>query len=379
VLASQKKLDAANARMGQAVGAFFPTIKADVQITTQATSDAALDARGWTLSLSQPLFVAALFPGYKIAQNSADLAKEELRKAAIDTYYNVTQAYFGVLKAEKFLKLSEQSREMAQSHLNQVNLMYKVGTVTRADILRTRMQLANSETAVIRARNILEIAKDAFNNVLGRKMGEKVEVAEETSLAISNLADYDALLATALKERPDWKEFNLAKNIAGENVSVAKSAYYPTVLLTGSTGNRVTEYSSYKTDVNSWAITGVASWTLFDGLGIQNRVAEAAANFEAQQATEEQVKSGIALEVREAYLSLKSGAETIESAKKAVESAEENYNVSELRYNSGVGTNLEVIDAQVALTQARVNYYQVIFDLEVAKAKLNKVIGKENI
>ena len=74
---------------------------------------------------------------------------------------------------------------------------------------------------------------------------------------------------------------------------------------------------------------------------------------------------------------LKSVMETIGSAKKAEELAEENYKVSSLRYRSGVGTNLEVIDAQVALTQARINYSQAQFDLEIAKAKINKVVGRE--
>jgi outer membrane protein TolC len=148
-------------------------------------------------------------------------------------------------------------------------------------------------------------------------------------------------------------------------------------MLTGSSGNRISEFPAFKTDVNSWSIAGAASWTLFDGLGIQNRIREAAANLDSQKATEEQVRNGIALEVRDAYLSLKSDLETIDSAKKAVNSAEENYKVSSLRFASGVGTNIEELDAQVSLTQAKTNYLQTLFDVEVAKAKINKVVGTE--
>ncbi|MBI5078603.1 TolC family protein, partial [Candidatus Saganbacteria bacterium] len=185
------------------------------------------------------------------------------------------------------------------------------------------------------------------------------------------------LLSVAFENRPEWKQYLLNEQMAEENLRVAQTAYLPTVMLTGLTGNHVTEYPAYRSDVNSWAVTGSASWTLFDGLGIQKRIREAAANLSAQKAAEKQIRGGIELEVREAYLSLKSVKETIESVRKARESAEENYKVSNLRYRSGVGTNIEVIDAQVALTQAEINYNQALFDLEIAKAKIVKVAGKE--
>ena len=85
----------------------------------------------------------------------------------------------------------------------------------------------------------------------------------------------------------------------------------------------------------------------------------------------------MALEVRDAFLTLKSSLLTIGSTQKAVNSAEESLKLSNLRYTSGVGTNLEVIDAQVSLTQAKYNHLQALFDTEINKAKVNKVVGKE--
>lgn len=399
VIASQKKVDAAQARLNQAVGAFFPTIKLDgnygrsytqpstVQIATKEGAspqtftfgtDAATDTRGLTASLSQPMFVAALFPGFKIAQRSADMAKEDFNKTVLDTSFSVTQAYFGVLKAEKFLKLAQESKEMAQSHLNQVKALLSAGVATQADLLRAEVQVANSEVALTKALNAMQIAKGIFNNALGKGLEEEVKLSEEKfSSEIGVLPNYDELVKLAFENRPDWKQFVLTKQIGEDNLRVAQTAYLPTVMLTGSIGNRITEYPTYKSDVNSWAMTGAASWTLFDGLGIQNRIREAAANLDAQKATEDQVKNGILLEVRDAYFNLKNSVETITSTKKAVDSAEENYKVSELRYKAGVGTTLEEIDAQVTLTQARVNHLQALFDVEIAKAKINKVVGRE--
>ncbi|MDD5382057.1 MAG: TolC family protein [Candidatus Margulisbacteria bacterium] len=400
VITAQKKVAAADAKLGQAIGMFMPTIKIDgsygklytqpstVQITTQTTMGAVTqtmsfgtndtqDLKSLQASLSQPVFVAALLPGYKIAQKNYDLAKEDLAKTVLDTSFNVTQAYYGVLKAIKMVKLADESRQMAQSHVDQVKAMLAAGVVTKADLLRSEVQLANAEVGLTRAKNGLEIAKDAFNNALGNNLEQAVDLAEEgLTGTVAVQPRYKDLMGTAFNSRPDWKQYLLSKGMSEDNLRVAQTAYLPTVMLSAVTGKQITENPAYSSDVNSWSIVGAASWTLFDGLGIQNRIREAAANLEAQKATEEQVRNGIELEVRDAYLNLVSALETIGSTKKAVASADEGYKVSSLRYNSGVGTNLEVLDAQVALTQAKNDYLQSLFDVEIAKAKINKVVGK---
>lgn len=400
VVSSQKKVDVANARLRQALGTFLPTLKLDgsygksyvqpstVQFTTQTTggavtqtlafgTDAVETTRSIGLSLSQPLFVAALWPGLKIAQKSADLAGEDLRKAVSETAFNVTQAYFGLLRAEKMVKYAEESREMARSHLDQVASMQKAGAASRADYLRGEVQLANSEVALTRAKNALEIARDVFNNAVGRDLEAKIEI-EEQGLAgtVEQRPSYKELLSRAYETRPDWRQYRLTVDVGSEYLRVAQTAYLPTVMLNGQMGNRLTEYPTFSTDVNSWSIIGAAAWTLFDGFGVQSRIREAAANLESQKASEEQVKNGIALEVREAYLNLTSALETITSAKKAQDAAEENVKVSASRFASGAGTNVEVLDAQASLTQARINYLQALYDVEIAKAKINKVVGK---
>ena len=400
ITAARQKAEPADARLAQAVGAFLPTIKLDgnygktytqpstVQFTTATTSgavtqtltfgtDAVSDTHGWTASLSQPIFAAALLPGYEIAKKSAALAREDHNRSILGTSFDVTRAYFGVLAAEKLVELSRESKQMAESHLTQVNKMVAAGAAPAADRLRSEVQAANSEVGLVRALNQLALARNAFNNALGRSIEEEVKLeaaAESDKVAIPL---YSELIELALRNRPDWKQYIISKEISEENLRLTKTDYLPSVFLSGSTGNQVVEYPAYRSDVNSWRVTGAASWTLFDGLGRQNRIREAAANLEAQRALEEQVKRGIELEVRDAYFNLRSGLETIGSAKKAVASAEENNRVSAARFALGAGTNIEVLDAQVSLTQARINYLQAIYDVETAKAKINKVVGKE--
>jgi outer membrane protein len=258
--------------------------------------------------------------------------------------------------------------------------MLSAGVATQADVLRNEVQALNADVGLTQAKNAFELAKDAFNNALGRDLETEIDLTElEFSGKVDRLPDYREVMQLSLQYRPDWKEYQLSKEIGEETLKVSYTGYLPTVMAQGQVADRIVEYptSSLNTDTRSWSITGMASWTLFDGLGLQNRIREAAANLDAQKANEEQVRNGIALEVRDARLNLKSALETIDSSEKAVESAVENYKVSRRRFASGAGTNLEVLDAQVQLTQARTNYLQALFNIEIAKAKLNKVVGWE--
>lgn len=403
VLASAKKLDASRAKLSQAIGAFYPNVQlsgnysnsysqpSTVQITMPTTqgavtqnytfgTDAIQTAKGWQASLNQPIFVAALVPGYNIAKKSTDVAAEDLRRISLDTIFNVTKAYYQVLVADKYVALSKESKQMADSHVDQVKTMYSAGVSTQADLLRSEVQAINAEVALTKAYNQAELARAAFNNALGREIVEEVKLTEAgISITIEAIPEYGSLLSVAKDNRPDWKQFLLTKQISEENLKSAQTGLLPTVSLSGQTGNRVTEYPTYGTNVNSWSVAGAASWTLFDGLTTENKIREAAANLDSQKANEKQVWNGIELEVRSAYLSLKTSIDTLGSTKKAVGLSQENQKVSTQRYNIGAGTNIDVIDAQVALTQARINHLQAMFDLEVAKAKINNVVGKEII
>ncbi len=399
VLSSQKKLDAANARLGQAIGAFMPTIKADasvgrsysqpsaVEITAPPPIgsgtftfgvDAASDIRNISATLTQPVFVAALLPGYNIAKASADMAQEDYKKTQQDTAYNATVAYFALLKADEFVNLLSESLDMAKSHQSQVEALVNAGVATRSDLLRAEVQVANSEVALTKAKNGHELAKGALNNVMGQPIDAPITLSDQShtspQTAAPKLAD---LIDITFNDRPDWRIFKKASDIAEQNVMVQRSGYLPTVVVSGQTGDHFTGYPAYSTDTNSWSITGAASITLFDGLILQNRIREAESNLDAQKASEDSVRNGLILEVRDAFLNFTTAIETISSAKKAVDLAEENEKVSDLRYKSGVATNIEVLDAQVALTQARSDYSQALFDLEIAKAKINKSVGKE--
>jgi outer membrane protein TolC len=393
IIYARQGVIAADGKLGQAFGAVLPALSLSAQygqsytqpydmmgIITVGTEEASTMTVA-SLHLNQPIYVGALLPALDIAKAGYEVAKASLKKAEFDLRYNVVNSYYGVLRAQKLYDLSNDSLDMAKSHLNQVKAMYVAGTATKADVLRSEVQVANTELSLTKAENALDLAKDAFNNVLGRSLELPVDLSEkEIAHEIVKPKPYSDCLAVVFDVNPDWITFQLNKKINQKNVDVASSGYYPAISLVGTYANNKNEYVKndfLNTNYNSWTLLLNGSWTLFDGFSTASKIKEAGANLAAIEANEELTKNGIVLEVKDACLNLNSAVNSISSAKKAVESADENYRISREKYKSGIGSNLEMIDAQTALTEAKTNLYQAQFDYQIAKAKVNKALGKE--
>lgn len=403
IITARENVVAADGRLGQAFGAVLPNIAlsgsygnayqqpspfvipAGIFGPTATTVDVGTTETyvqsSYALTLTQPLYTGGKLSGaLEIAQASFDIAKENLRQAEFDLSYNVVNSYYGALKAQKLYELSQESLDMAKSHLKQVKAMYSAGTATRADVLRDEVQVANMELSLTKAANGLALAKDAFNNALGRNLESPVALSEkEIAKEMVQPKPYAECISMAFETKPDWKIFQLNKKISDKTVGMQYADYFPSLALVGTTGNRRVNYPEYpgNSDVNSWSIMANATWTLFDGLATPSRVKEAQANLKALEANEESVRNGIVLAVKDACLNLSSDIDVIKSAEKAVESAEENYGISKEKYSSGIGSNLEMIDAQTAYKEAKTNLYQAQFDYQVDKAKVNQAVGKE--
>ncbi len=398
VLKARAEIEAAEGAAGQAVADFLPQLSLKgslgkyyaepmtVQITFAGTPqafeygiDEQADMYTYSASLTQPIYKGGrLWSSLAMAQKGLQATKEELRKVNEEVKFNVISAYYGVLKARKLVELGEQSVAMAKNHLDRVNALLKVGMSTRADVLRSEVQLSKAEIGLTRAKQGLEIAKNNFNNTLGRDLGAEVEL-EEAAYDSKEIPvyDYKDLLEIAYENRPDWRQYILAKKASEDEVGIAHSGLWPKISLVGNYDVGSTKYSAYTSDTKTWTALLSGSWDIFDGTATWNLIKEARAKLEAQKANEISVKRAIALEVKDANFAVQSAKENLEGALKTRELADENFNIAELRYDSGVGTNLEVIDAQVALTQARTDLLQAQHDLQIARARINKVVGKE--
>lgn len=304
--------------------------------------------------------------GYKVADLSVDKSRQQVRLDA-------TTGYFNILQAINVRKVSQESVDMMLAHLKNVQAQYGVGVVAKSDVLRSEVEVANYQQKLIVAQNSYELAVSKLNNVLGLPLDTEITVKDELQHAKYDLSLEDSI-KEAMLHRPEAIQADYGIAIAKESIKVAKADNLPTV---GAQAVKGWKDSSFPgTENNGWSIGISADWNVFDSGVTKAKIKQAdAAELKAIEQAK-QVKDAIQLEVRQAYLNMNEADKRIATTQVAIEKAEEDFKISGVRYSAGVGTNIDVIDAQVGLTQAKNNYIQAMYDYNTSRANLEKAMGK---
>jgi len=393
-LAEKAKEDQASYMVREAVSSFFPALNAqgmhilDKKVMTidmppfvpgMPPQKIKLDfTRNYQFSLSFSLPLSAggrLVSGYKQANYNLMSTKEAIRQSMQETVFNVKKAFYGYLLAKKFVEVSEEAVGLAEKHWKNVKSLYDVGMASKFDLLRSEVQVANLKPQLIRAKNGLSTAELGLKTLLGLDLKQPIEVKGELSYKEFE-ANVDAGVAQALANRPEINQLKFQQQMAAEMLKMARGAYLPTLAIGGAYnywGNR------FKFTKDSWesyySVNLVLDIPLFNGFVNSAKVGESKAVLRQLDYSRKGLSEMVKFEVQEAILSLQQAKESLLSQEKNVEQAQEAVRIADLNYGEGLATNLDVSFAQMALTQAKTNYSQALYDYALALAQLEKAIG----
>ncbi len=341
------------------------------------TSDNIGNAYSGKLSASWPIYTGGkIWQGYQISRLARDAVKQEVDTTTANVNLSVKQAYYGLLLARQALEVVREADSIIQKHVGRVQAMYQKGIVSKLDVLRAEVQQSNIQPQIIRMENMVDLARQSLNLLLNRDLDAAVTLTD-SMIYIPAQIDSMGLIARALANRPELKQVELGRRIAGKARLISWSGYQPNVVL-------MADYSTSKGQgfsggdawQKNWDVGVAASWILFDGLGTAGRIRQANAGIRQLRVTRDQVENYIRLDVTANYLTLKANEKAILSQKRVVEQAQEAFRMSQARYESGQATNLDVLDAQLALTQAQTNRIQAVHDYLVTLARLEKAVGQ---
>lgn len=302
---------------------------------------------------------------YRSSEYGVDEAYQAVKLTATSSYYNV-------LEATDSLQLSRDSVERLTAHLKNVQAQYDVGVVAKVDVLRSEVELADAEQNLIKAQNAYDLAVANLNNVIGLPLDTELIVSErlgyyEYANTLENCINF------ALVNRPELFQAEAGVEAARAGVKVARSGFMPQVA--ASATNSWTAHSWPGDENENWGVGLNVSLNVFDSGVTAAKVRSADANLVKAEETYRQTRDAVQLDVRSSYLNLREAEKRIGTAKVAVDKAEEDYHIAQVRYQAGVGTNLDVMDAQVALTAAKNNYIQALYDYNTSGAELEKAMG----
>ncbi len=325
--------------------------------------------------------ISVALPLYTGGQVEAQINQAKLNLTAADwTIQNnrqqlkldATDGYFSVLQAQMQVAVDQDAVNDYEAHLNNVQAQYDAGTVAKLDVLNSQVNLANARQTLIKDNNAYDVAVASLNNVMGLPQDTELKIKDHLAYVPYNTPLNDCI-QYSLQHRPDIIQANLTVDSAKEDIAIADSGNKPTVNLSAMTDWNDTHFAGTKNNNSSIGLT--ASWDFFDSGLTRSKVKAANASVAKATYTLQQTKDTVVLAVRTAYLNLREAEKRLATTKVTVAQGEENYKIAQVRYTSGVGTNVDVMDAESALLTAKTNDIQALYDYNTSKAALDKAMG----
>jgi outer membrane protein TolC len=322
------------------------------------------------VALSQLLFdfgknLAATDAAKKLA--AVALEDVELQRQLIALA--VKEAYTNILFAQRLTRVNQQAVERAELNLKSARGFFEVGTRPKSDVARAEVDVANARVDLIRARNAERLARVALNTAMGIDLDTPTEIQDNLIYEPVHL-DRTEIRAEAQRQRPEARQARLLVEAAEASERQAFRNFFPDITGGGTYGGTGTELAEV------WSLTLSLSWTFYDGGGRIARYRETKALLEAQKARARSQDLEVARDVEQTQITVEESQERLQATQTAVASAQENFRLAQGRFDAGVGTILELTDAQLALTQAQNLEAQALADYRVALYRLDRARGR---
>lgn len=335
------------------------------------------DPQSYKFDLSWPIYLFGKLKNAMLAATKNVEANEQaLDSNVVNTAFQVKQAFLGMLLAEQFVHIAELSLEQIDNHVKTVQSQFEVGMASKFDLLRIEVQKANTKPQLIRAHLALKNARDGFNMLLGRPIDTPFEITGELKAAGTMPVDLEKWTATALEARQDLKKARKELEAARAGFEEARRGRNPNFVLTSGYsrvhGQSTTSLNNWD---ESWNANAVLQLPLLNQRETETAVKKARENIRRAELQIEMVENQVRLDVKQAVNELIQASELLAASEKNIEQADEALNIADVSYENGLNTNLEVMDAQLAVVQSRTNYSQATYDWLIARAKLDKALG----
>ena len=290
---------------------------------------------------------------------------QAVENAVLVSYYNLQRARAKLAVAEEVLDLSKE-------HLTQVRNFFKYGVVAQDEVLRVEVDVSNGELNVISAKNAVDVRWRALERAVGTELRSKFDLPEpDRNAAPKDAPRWDEASLYAL--RPELKALDFSRRAALAVAAAAQGSTGPKVVAGGEAFAQGRNF--WPDELDTWKLSLSLRWDFYDGGKARAQVKEYKARAQELLAQIEDVKRQVALEASSAQLNFESARQRVDVASRQVASAQEDYRMALLRYKSSVGTTLDVLDARTALTNARTQLVDAVYDMNSSRADLDYALG----
>jgi outer membrane protein len=377
---------AADARVDQAFAPLLPQVNGRAAYTASLTGARAdtfqpgntAIANGtfnFSVTASQIVYDFGQARGrWHASQASADVQRQSAEAARLDVALAVKNSYFQARAQKALIDVARDALDNQARHLAQIQGFVDVGTRPRIDVVQAQADRASAELSLVNAENAYAIAKAQLVQAMGSEAPADFEVSDETLPAVTGEDGSSAqLLSQALASRPDVRAAVGTVRAQELSAKALEGAYGPTIRVSGALSETGAPLDSLR-----WGLSGTAelNWPIFLGGQTKAQVAEARANLDGFSAQVAELRQQVLLEIEQARVSVRGAKQALTTSDQIVANSRERLTLAEGRYQTGVGSIIELADAQLALTTALGQRVQAEYSLSTARAALSKALGR---
>jgi len=288
-----------------------------------------------------------------------------------DVIYTVKEAYYNLQYSIEALQVAEETVRQYEEFYEQAKAFNDVGIKPKVDVTIAEVNLSNAKLALIQAQHSIKIGMAKLNNAIGIPYNIKYSLSDRLKY---NLCDINLEKAINLteKSRPEFQLADVKVEQAKQNVKLAKKSWHPEFV----TQNQVEVGGRHPDSNYGYSFGAYINFPIINGMLIKHQIREARSLYSKEQANAINTKNNIYLEVQNAFYTLDEKKNKIPVAYLSVKQAKENYELSSGRYKVGVGDPVELKEAQVQYKNAKLTYYQIMYEYNSARANLEKSIGR---
>ena len=387
IRAARERIGSQEAILGQQMSAYYPIINFNNSYrTTNSSSSNSASSNAFDTFTSQANMNLTLYNfgkregNVQAARETVDVTRQDYLTTSQDIVLSIKQAYYIYLGVQAVVTVRQETVRNRELLVRQARGFYEVGTRARIDVARAEANLYTARADLIAAENAVKIAWVTLRNAMGSPRLPEQPVAQdspEVELSM-NLA---AARSTAFERRTELQSFEAQRRASDQLIATARRGHLPDIVFDAFYGRRNSSGGGESTFPlqPAWQAQLSLNIPIFDGFRTTHRVEETLHNYNNIRAQEEERRQQIALEVEQSYLRVVETQERILANEAAARAAKENLDLAQGRYQVGVGSIIEVTDAETLFTDAQTNYVRTLYDYRIADAQLARAMGDNRV
>lgn len=332
------------------------------------------------LVASQMIFDGSYFVGLKAARTFKELTEKDYLKSRQDAAELITKAYYTVLVTHVALDLIESNYERLDTLLTETSLMYENGFAEKIDVNRIQVEFNNTKTQLSTARRSLEQAHNILKFQMGMPLSQDLQLIESIEDITFEVLEYN-LSKFNYRNRVEVGQLEVSRILAELDLKNNKAKYLPSIdafatlganTATNNRGN-LTNFDDLWLDYGFFGLR--LNMPIFDGLRKSYLVQQNRIQLVQMDNEMRYLKHSIDLEQEQASRDFASSLENLRTQEENMKLAQEVFEVTSIKYQEGIGSNLEVVDADTSFKDAQSNYFNALYDVLIAKVDMEKALG----